>query len=126
MLDGTIESPRTSPKPRKKRGREGRLEARVPRVAFEDVPRRWFGQSVMGTHICNGVNLLFPAGERFFIRSVRHYLAQIEDEELAADVRGFFAQEGRHAQLHERFFETLRAQGYEIDHAILEPTSRIA
>lgn len=97
----------------------GGLHVRTPRVDFADLPRHWFAGSAAATHLANGVNLLFPAGERFFVRAVRHYLPQVEADpskaELAARVRGFFGQEGRHAQAHERFFETLRAQGYPID-----------
>jgi predicted metal-dependent hydrolase len=96
----------------------GRLGApprvRVPKLAFEDTPRHWFAANRAATHVANGVNLLFPAGERFFIRSVRHYLDRVSPD-LAAQVKGFFGQEARHAQAHERLFDTLRAQGYHID-----------
>ena len=98
---------------------------RTPRLGFFGVPKRWFNGSAAASQIANGVNLLCPAGERFFVRSVRHYLDQLEDPELVAQVRGFFGQEGRHAQAHERFFETLREQGYDID-AILVPYEALA
>jgi predicted metal-dependent hydrolase len=63
----------------------------------------------------NGVNLLFPGGERFFVRSVRHYLDRVTPD-LAERVRTlFFAQEGRHAQAHEKLFDAMRVQGYDID-----------
>jgi predicted metal-dependent hydrolase len=55
---------------------------------------------------------------------VHHYLDQIPPA-LASQVKVFFAQEGRHAQAHERLFQTLRAQGYDVD-SILEPYERIA
>jgi hypothetical protein len=84
-------------------------------VSFDEgVPRRWFADLAVASHIVNGVNLLFPAGERFFVRSVRHYLDQIEDPHLRDQVKGFFGQEGRHAQAHERFFEVMESQGYSI------------
>jgi predicted metal-dependent hydrolase len=80
------------------------------------IPRHWFGGNALGTHIVNGVNLLFPAGERFFVRSVRRYLGSIADDpELTAQVKGFFGQEGRHAGAHERFFDVLTAQGYDVE-----------
>lgn len=82
---------------------------------FTDVPRHWFGGLPVPTHIANGVNLLFPDGERFFVRSVYHYLEQIEDPALREAIRGFGGQEGRHAKAHEDFFATLRAQGYRLD-----------
>ena len=84
-------------------------------VTFEEgIPRRWLADLAVPSHIVNGVNLLFPAGERFFVRSVHHYLAQIEDPTLREQVKGFFGQEGRHAQAHERFFEVMESQEYEI------------
>lgn len=78
------------------------------------VPRHWFGGNVVATHVANGVNLLFPAGERFFVRSVNRYLDRVDDPLLRAQIKGFFGQEGRHAREHERVFEMLEEQGYEV------------
>ena len=88
---------------------------RTPGVDVHGVPRHWFGGNMVATHIANGVNLLFPAGERFFVRSVKHYLDQIDDEGLKARVRGFFGQEGRHAKEHDTFNRILEEQGYDVD-----------
>jgi hypothetical protein len=94
--------------------------ASVPRVRSPGVdldapvPRHWFAGNVFLTHVANGVNLLFPAGERFFVRSVNHYLDRVESPLLRAQIKGFFGQEGRHAKEHERFFRQLEAQGYDI------------
>lgn len=82
--------------------------------SFAGVPRHWFFGAAVPTHIANGLNLVFPAGERFFIRSVKHYLDRIRDPELRERVRAFFGQEGRHGFEHEASFEMLEAQGYEI------------
>lgn len=102
------------------------IRPRSPKLAFDDVPRHWFGGSALATQISNGLNLLFPAGERFFVRSVRHYLDRIEDDPvLKEQVRGFAGQEGRHAQAHERFFEIMKAQGYETE-AFLAAFDKIA
>ncbi len=98
---------------------------RSPGVELGDVPRHWFGGNMVATHIANGVNMLFPAGERFFVRSVRHYLDRIEDENLRARVRGFFGQEGRHAKEHDDFNAILAAQGYDVER-FLELYERIA
>src|SRR5262245_56795324 len=78
--------------------------------------RHWLGNYALGTHIANALNLLFPMGERFFVRSVRHYMSEIEkDPALLERVRNFSAQEGHHAHAHVRFLEILREQGYDID-----------
>ena len=98
----------TSPAPRT-------ITPRSPALDFSSVPRYWMAESALATHIANGVNLLFPAGERFFVRSVRHYLEQIDDDALRAQVKAFFGQEGRHARAHERQFDVLREQGYDVD-----------
>jgi predicted metal-dependent hydrolase len=96
----------------------GTMHAIVPRdldVDFAPVPRRWLAGSAAATAVSNGVNLLFPHGERFFVRSVKHYLDRIEDPELRAQIKGFFGQEGRHAREHDRWSAILRQQGFEID-----------
>lgn len=84
-------------------------------VDLSEVPRHWMAGHPVPTHIANGVNLLFPIGERFFVRSVNAYLDQLDDPQLRADVRAFFSQEGRHAHAHDRFNQVLRDQGFEID-----------
>jgi hypothetical protein len=102
MADGSF-----SPAPRD-------IHARSVSFDFSKVPRHWLGGSVVATHVANGVNLLFPAGERFFVRSVHRYMNRVTDPALRAQIKGFFGQEGRHAKEHERFFEILTAQGYDI------------
>jgi predicted metal-dependent hydrolase len=88
---------------------------RAVEFRFQDVPRYWFNGSPLATHLSNGVNLLFPAGERFFVRSVRHYMSVIDgDPVLREQVRGFFGQEGRHAKAHEDQVEFLEAQGFDV------------
>ncbi len=81
----------------------------------QKVPRHYFFGSPFATHMINGLNLVFPMGERFFIQSVRRYLDRIDDDPaLVEQVKGFIGQEVRHGIEHERFFEILEAQGYDI------------
>lgn len=80
-----------------------------------DIPRYWFSGSPAATHIANSLCMLFPLGERFFVRSVKAFLDRVDDPALLADVRGFIAQEVRHGAEHQRAFEVLREQGYSID-----------
>lgn len=94
------------------------ITPRKLRFDLSAVPRHWFGGSRLATHLANGVNMLFPEGERFFVRSVNHFLdhpAVQADPELVAQVKGFFGQEGRHARAHEDYNDMLRAQGYPVD-----------
>lgn len=89
---------------------------RSPGVDLErPLPKHWFGGNGLATHIANGVNLLFPAGERFFVRSVNYYKDRITDPTLKEQMRGFFGQEGRHAKEHDQAARLLQEQGFDVD-----------
>jgi predicted metal-dependent hydrolase len=96
------------------RGSRHEIPVRKPGFDFAGVPHHWFADNAIATHVFNGLNLVFPDGERFFIESVRSHMDRIDDPQLQRQIRGFFGQEGRHAHEHERYFDTLEAQGYEI------------
>lgn len=93
----------------------GRLHARKTHFDVAAAPRHWVGGAPVPTAIANAFHLVFPMGERFFVRSVRHYEDAIDDPVLREQVKGFYAQEGRHAREHEIAQEKLRAEGYRID-----------
>src|SRR5580658_5959905 len=90
------------------------IRPRSPTFDFTTVPRHWLAGNLFATHLANGLNLLFPAGERFFVRSVRKYLDRIDDPKLRDDIKGFSGQEGLHAYAHERYFEALERQGFDV------------
>ncbi len=84
-------------------------------VDLTTVPRHWMAGSALATAISNGINMLFPHGERFFVRSVNYYLDDIQDPELRAQVLAFFKQEGHHARAHDTLNDVMRTQGFAID-----------
>jgi len=91
------------------------IQVRNVRIPFGAAPRYWFAGHRAATHLSNALNLLFPVGERFFIRSVRHYIDRVEDDpELIEQIRCFFGQEGNHAREHQRFASFLESQGFEV------------
>ncbi len=100
---------------------------RAPRFAIDEtLPRAWLATSLPITRVVNALSLVFPEGERFFIRSVRHYADVVEARPaLAARVRAFVGQEGRHGHEHDRMNRALAAQGYDID-AFLSVYHRVA
>src|SRR5947209_7080777 len=56
------------------------LRARHPHLPFSTaIPRHWLRGSVLGTALANSLNLLFPWGERMFIRSVRAHADHVHD-----------------------------------------------
>jgi predicted metal-dependent hydrolase len=77
-----------------------------------DLPRHWHSGDPYITGFFNGLSLMFPEGERFFMDSVRHYQDRITDPRLREEVRGFLGQEGIHAREHRHYNEILEAQGY--------------
>ena len=96
---------------------------RDPEVDLTGVPRHWLAGNAAATAISNGLNILFPAGERFFVRSVNRYLDQITDDVLRAQVKAFFKQEGKHASAHDDFNAILKAQGFRIDRFLARYTA---
>lgn len=92
------------------------IPVRAPTFRFgTDIPRLWFGGNAFLTFFFDGLNLTFPEGERLFVRAVHEHRKQIQDPVLLAQMRGFAGQEGRHAQAHEQLFDSLRAQGFDLD-----------
>lgn len=80
---------------------------------FADLPRHWFGGDALRTHIVNGLHFVFPAGERFFIRSIKRYQDQVP-EELCERIKGFCGQEAHHQLEHRRAFAAIEEQGYDV------------
>ena len=82
------------------------------------IPKHWLGSSIFKSHLLNSFTLIFPTGEKFFIRSINQFFRQIEDPKLREDVKAFIRQESQHASEHEKFFTNLKEQGYEIESLI--------
>ncbi|PRG82054.1 metal-dependent hydrolase [Burkholderia multivorans] len=69
----------------------------------------WHGLGSHVTHFFNALSLLFPAGERFFMDSVRHYRDRIDDPVLKRQVLGFIGQEAMHTREHVEYNELMQA-----------------
>ncbi|MBM4246394.1 MAG: metal-dependent hydrolase [Deltaproteobacteria bacterium] len=93
------------------------IPLRKPDLEFDatSIPRHWMNGNAFATHFFNGLNLVFPDGERFFVKAVHDHLDRITDPVLLRQAKEFAAQEGQHANQHEKYFDCLRAQGYEVD-----------
>ena len=84
-------------------------------------PKHWHHGDPLMTHLLTSASFFFPEGERFFIRSVRHYQNKITDPKLSKEILGFIAQEGIHGNEHEEYNEDVIEQGY----TFLKPWKRI-
>ncbi|HVV75349.1 MAG TPA: metal-dependent hydrolase [Mycobacteriales bacterium] len=94
-----------------------KLDVPVRRVAleptFDDVPRHFAADGdLILSHLAAALSAVFPDGEDFFVRSVRHYREQITDPVLADQVSGFIGQEVIHGREHRAFNTHLDTLGY--------------
>lgn len=83
------------------------LSFKLPKNRVHD----WNAHGEHFTQFLNTLSIFFPAGERFFIDSVRNYRDQITDPELKEAVRNFIGQEGLHSREHIEYNEALEEAG---------------
>ena len=94
-------------------------DRKVPtrRISFEeslaDLPKHFASEGdLIESHIAAALSSVFPDGEDFFVRSVRHYRDQITDPDLKRQVAGFIGQESVHGREHRAFNDRLAQLGY--------------
>jgi uncharacterized protein len=88
----------------------------VRRIAFgheKTMERHWFRGNPFMTHFMNSLHSVFPAGERYFVRSVKWFDKQIQDPGLKERVKAFIGQEIQHGMQHEKFLASLDKMGLE-------------
>lgn len=86
--------------------------------SFDDVPKHFaVDGNLIISHLTASLSAVFPDGEDFFVRSVRHFRDKITDPELKRQVTGFIGQEAVHGREHRDFNDRLDALGY--------PTKRV-
>jgi predicted metal-dependent hydrolase len=85
------------------------------RFGIIDKPtRHWFAGDIVKTALADGLSIFLPEGERFFIRSLKHYAAQMDDRELADEINGYAVQEAYHTREHEDYNRAMAALGYDV------------
>lgn len=85
---------------------------------FENVPEYWMNGSAGLTHFMTALSALFPAGEKFFIdsvRAVRQHPAIKNNEELQKEISAFIGQEAMHTQEHVGFNASAQQYGHDVD-----------
>lgn len=79
-------------------------------------PGRWNGGDAFRSAFFNALSMSFPAGEQFFIDSVRTGLKTLPETERlkhAHEVQGFIGQEATHRRIHALFNGHLARLGYD-------------
>ncbi|CAM4246270.1 metal-dependent hydrolase [Acinetobacter pragensis] len=85
---------------------------------FNTVPEYWMNGSAGLTHFMTGLSALFPAGEKFFIdsvRAVRQHPAIKDNEILQKEISAFIGQEAMHTQEHAGFNASAQKFGHDVD-----------
>jgi uncharacterized protein len=94
-------------------------EVPTRRISFEEslreLPKHYAADGdLIQSHIAANLSSVFPDGEDFFVRSVRHFRDQITDPELKRQVGGFIGQEAMHGRQHRGFNDRLDELGYPV------------
>ena len=75
--------------------------------------RWWHGGDPVPTAFFNALSCTFPAGEKFFMDSVRTYRRDVSPA-LQAQIKGFLAQEAVHSREHAAFNQLAADSGYDV------------
>jgi predicted metal-dependent hydrolase len=69
------------------------LEVRNMRFDLsEQLSKDWLDNDAFKTAFFNALSMTFPAGERFFIESVRLYKDEVKDPKLKQEMSDFYGQ----------------------------------
>ena len=81
----------------------GPVELHARNVAFnwDNTPLHWIPGHPVASNFISFLNLVLPEGERWFVQTYNEALPLVQDEELAATMRGFIGQEAMHAEAHD-------------------------
>ncbi|WP_180102409.1 metal-dependent hydrolase [Acinetobacter sp. YH12126] len=85
---------------------------------FDAVPEYWMNGSAGLTHFMTALSALFPAGEMFFIdsvRAVRKHPSIANNEALQKEISAFIGQEAMHTQEHEGFNASAQKYGHDVE-----------
>jgi hypothetical protein len=89
-----------------------KMKVRNVKFDFHEIEEtHYINNNIFATHFTNALHVLFPEGEKFFIKSIKPFYDEIESPELKEQARDFMAQEAIHHREHERFWDQLEEMG---------------
>jgi len=89
------------------------------------IQRLWHGGNVPATAIYNALSTTFPAGEAFFVESVRAF-REGAPPQLASDIKAFTTQEAIHSREHDAFNRRAADAGYDLGKLEAQVEKRLA
>jgi uncharacterized protein len=90
------------------------MQVRNYRWDFSDVSKNYRASS-FDKYLFNGLSLIFPEGERFFVRSVKKFADRAVTETEQQEIKAFIGQEIQHGKAHEHFNTSVMAQHLDIE-----------
>lgn len=93
----------------------GPIPVRRQDFDFSNISNHWYRGDTAASTIFNAISIVFPAGEKQFIDTVKYYRADVTDEALKNDIKGFIGQESHHGHQHEKMNDAMKDMGYSID-----------
>jgi uncharacterized protein len=87
--------------------------------------RLWHGGRVEATAIYNALSTTFPAGEAFFVESVRAF-REGAPPKLAEEIKAFTTQEAIHSREHDAFNKRAASAGYDLSRLEAQVEKRLA
>ncbi|MCP4120234.1 MAG: metal-dependent hydrolase [Bacteroidetes bacterium] len=90
---------------------------RVRKIKFDlekKLVRHYFKGNMFSTHPVKSLHIIFPKGEKFFIRSCRKYSDRIEDKQLKKDSPYFIGQKSKHSSAYRYFWQFIEKQGFAV------------
>src|SRR5881392_825246 len=88
-------------------------------------PRLWHGGRVEATAVYNALSTTFPAGEAFFVESVRAFRDGTPPK-LAEEIKAFTTQEAIHSREHDAFNKRAKLAGYDLSKLEAQVERRLA
>ena len=88
-------------------------------------PRLWHGGRVEATAIYNALSTTFPAGEAYFVESVRAF-REGTPPKLAEEIKAFTTQEAIHSREHDAFNKRAERAGYDLSKLEARVQQRLA
>jgi len=88
-------------------------------------PRLWHGGRIEATAIYNALSTTFPAGEAFFVESVRAFRHGAPPK-LAEEIKAFTTQEAIHSREHDAFNRRAADAGYDLSKLEAQVEKRLA
>lgn len=92
------------------------MDLEVRNIRFdlsEQLSKDWLDNDPFKTAFFNALSMTFPAGEGFFIESVKLFRDEITDPKLKQEISDFIGQEGIHSREHRKYNRMLcQLRGY--------------